>query len=538
MDLAPAAPVPSSIVDSQAQHLPPTSILLPLLHLVRLVAIALDTPPQWMTSPQAITFADGTRPVRPPPPRSNSAGGEATSTINNNTPSSTSTSRAIPGERRIPSAIKTPSHTTQSASMSASSPPPHLSSSSGRQDNNVFGRVVRKLSKRVRPPHAGRQDSGEGPGLFATKSREQDPPSYSSSRAGSSGSSPAAAATSAPLAGPSSSRSRGLSRDRTKASPLSAPVRVVGRKASLEWGPPPLSSADRYDTDFIDLGASSSALPPVLPPILPSKTSQKGLSRHASTSQKKSAAMNSSGDTDGASQHPLASRNFALRSRSFDSLLSFTNLSETHKDASPRVTTQRLRSDDSLASMSSPPGYVARLPTSPAALMAEGRKTKISSTARGKPAQDVPIAMNGAQLVSFAGYWAPRGNSALDGGEDESAESDEVLRKVIREREALAGRGPYWAVQRGWTKGVVTSQDEANRRTKNFPGPIVRYFEEDRLDEAMAFVKAGAVKPTKADYDNDARLDVLGQAAPGINGLSRSVSLMEKRGEYKDSTQL
>lgn len=93
----------------------------------------------------------------------------------------------------------------------------------------------------------------------------------------------------------------------------------------------------------------------------------------------------------------------------------------------------------------------------------------ISSTARAKPAREgssIPL------VPAFpGGYWAPPPYAARSGeeGAREKNEGEGNLGEEAREqREELRGKqGPFWAVKRGWKKGVYTAQEDADTQTRN-----------------------------------------------------------------------
>lgn len=378
--------------------------------------------------------------------------------------------RTFSGERRSPQIRAVSSHAPGPGS------PGQNNAASG---NNVFGRVVRKLSKRVKPP--GQRNESE----------PNEPPAYSAIT--NTGNDSSAGSSSSHV----NSHRRGVSRDRFRNPQGSMrSERRPARRPSFEWGPPPLGS----DQPLEDPAPSPRA-----------------------------AAASSAA-------HQVAGRNYPVASRSVDSLLSLT----TGADVPLVGTTPANRAQASAAKVpskqsaptASPPGYSSK-PLSPP-LGFDPKKGKISSTARAKPATDAPVANVQSSNYS-AGYWAPRAGTSMDVGfglPGDTGETDESIRRQIKERAALVGRGPYWAVQRGWTKGVVTSREEADKRTRNFPGPVVRYFEENQLDEALAFVKAGA-KPAQVADDDDED-SIIRRISQNATGLGRSVSLMERKCEYSD----
>lgn len=69
----------------------------------------------------------------------------------------------------------------------------------------------------------------------------------------------------------------------------------------------------------------------------------------------------------------------------------------------------------------------------------------------------------------------------------------------MRARQELIGAGPFFSVQRGWKKGVYTSRAEAERQIKDFPGPLLKEF--DELDEALSFLTAPP-KPAPSTWNS------------------------------------
>lgn len=154
----------------------------------------------------------------------------------------------------------------------------------------------------------------------------------------------------------------------------------------------------------------------------------------------------------------------------------------------------------------------------------------ISSTTRAKPAFDAPLnvaysspyspPLMGKRITGRNGPTTSNGtsnntNSSVNGT---STSSEDIIDKGriipkdalsnvhdhMRARQELIGAGPFFSVQRGWKKGVYTSRAEAERQIKDFPGPLLKEFEE--LDEALSFLVAPpkpAPKSWNSPFDDE-----------------------------------
>lgn len=470
-----------------------------------------------------------------------------------------------------PSNSATPPTATRSSSSDGNTP---LSPTNG----GVFDRVVRKLSKKVKPPSSGSAVSSARRGSNTERDVQQqqahsmvnsDPPSYTSvAGAGTGTAGPSsAAATSSSSPAPASHHRKVSSRQRAEVP---------------EWGPPPLTDqrfrqtlAEQAVAAEEEQAESTQGLATTSTRRSPSPRQSASVSRrtekeqlqqqqrqqrqqrqHAQQpSQSHSQTQSSWHPTQPSRHHPSHSMQSkapihyaTLASRSFDSLVGSTD--STAAGAYPQ---QRTPSE-------SPPQYAYMSARSPPAAGATGltRKPTISSTTRGKPAADIPLA-NVTSTGFPAGYWPPSAvRAAADKDDGAGLLSEEELRRRARERDELVGRGPYWSIQRGWSKGVVNTLDEANRRTRGFPGPIVRYFPQDQLDEALEFYRLGNVRPSgvSRSFADDDGHGAAGAMGGGKNGdgtrddgdeavkrasqtsiaLGRSVSLMDRTTQQQRAT--
>ncbi|PWN19248.1 hypothetical protein BCV69DRAFT_284400 [Microstroma glucosiphilum] len=428
-----------------------------------------------------VTFSTPPIADRPSPPLPDTppADGPERVPVHRTTSGGTGDRRGLANQASSPCLGRSQSITASSGM--ASSPP------SNNKDNNMFGRVVRKLSKRVKPPSQRFAAGGEAEANAPARGRVDSH------------------GRSADL----DARRRARSREQMR---MEESGQVRGRRPSLEWGPPPLQASDWVP-------ASETRPAPPAEPL--SSTNKYALASRSFDS------LVSLGGNDGVT--PVLKSNAASSNNPFRSDFS--------QDAQPASTNRWMTSSittPSLIALNDPPQYSSKTPISPSL---DPKKVKISSTARGKPASDLPLASahsshlrapSKPDLRSVVG--APVNGSADPSGADLGA----LPKQEQSERGELVGKGPYWAVQRGWTKGVVTSKEEADRRTKNFPGPVIRYFEADQVDEAIAFVKAGALasRPRSRTGNGGSEDDLLGGTLPssssGSSGLGRSVSLMEK----------
>ncbi|CEH12350.1 RIBONUCLEASE H1 [Ceraceosorus bombacis] len=228
--------------------------------------------------------------------------------------------------------------------------------------------------------------------------------------------------------------------------------------------------------------------------------------------------------------------------RSFDSLVSVTGTqaemapSYTQGTAEPmhqRGHARRKTATDRQA-LDPPSGAVAYSPSSSRGL--------ISSTTRGRPAREGSAVPTSSAYPT--GYWAPPPYAyatAQNGGEHGISlgdEMDAMLSSEARERrEALRGHSPpFFAVRRGWRKGIYTEEDEASRQTQNFPGPIVKRFES--ADEAVAFVCA-PTNPSKPSFTRkDSSDSILPRpvAAPALLATVRTSTLGRSRSLASSTT--
>lgn len=366
--------------------------------------------------------------------------------------------------------------TTASASMASSSP--------SNKDNNMFGRVVRKLSKRVKPP-SQRSAAGTEPEAISPARGRVDSHGRSADI---------------------DARRRARSREQMR---LEEAGQVRGRRPSLEWGPPPLQA-----TDWVP--ASETRPAPTTEPLSSSK--------HYALASRSFDSLVSMGGNEGVT--PVLKSNAAPLHNPF--------ISDLSQDAQPVSTSRPMTSSTttpSFTTLHDPPQYSSKTPISPPL---DPKKVKISSTARGKPASDAPLASVHSSHLRAPSKPELRNGIGAGSADPKNSLLDSLSRQELLERVELVGNGPYWAVQRGWTKGVVTSKAEADRRTKNFPGPVIRYFEADQVDEAIAFVKAGSLasRPRARTGNGGSEDDILDSNLPssasGSSGLGRSVSLMEK----------
>lgn len=118
----------------------------------------------------------------------------------------------------------------------------------------------------------------------------------------------------------------------------------------------------------------------------------------------------------------------------------------------------------------------------------------ISSTPRAKPALESQMAPN---LSSpYQGYWTGERNSTNNIANILGCEEDQI-------RQAFRGKGSVWAVARGWKKGIVSTFEEADQQTRDFPGPVLRKF--DSVDEAIEFLKTPIqpIRPSSTANSND-----------------------------------
>lgn len=83
----------------------------------------------------------------------------------------------------------------------------------------------------------------------------------------------------------------------------------------------------------------------------------------------------------------------------------------------------------------------------------------------------------------------PEYHSLLDAA---ATSSMGAAQKTQPRRDSLS-TGPFYAVARGWKKGVYTSHDEALRQMQGFPGPVMLTF--DDKEQARAFVQPASVPP-------------------------------------------
>lgn len=118
----------------------------------------------------------------------------------------------------------------------------------------------------------------------------------------------------------------------------------------------------------------------------------------------------------------------------------------------------------------------------------------ISSTPRAKPARESQLAANSGS--PYQGYWTGQRSDGSNIADILGSEEDLI-------RQAFRGKGPVWAVARGWKKGIVATFEEADRQTRDFPGPVLRKF--DNVDEAIEFLKTPiqSIRPGPPAYGDD-----------------------------------
>ncbi|EPQ28433.1 uncharacterized protein PFL1_04259 [Pseudozyma flocculosa PF-1] len=155
---------------------------------------------------------------------------------------------------------------------------------------------------------------------------------------------------------------------------------------------------------------------------------------------------------------------------------------------------------------------------------------KLQSTARGAPSGPPPYGspppMTSPYLVKSP--QAPAAEAASSTGDDPL----QNIKDHMRANADLIGNGPFYSVQRGWKKGIYMSRAEADRQIRNFPGPVIKTFE--NLDEAIAFLKPDAAVLETPDEDQDE--EVLERArifsdlaSSGQVELKRAISLSSER---------
>lgn len=116
----------------------------------------------------------------------------------------------------------------------------------------------------------------------------------------------------------------------------------------------------------------------------------------------------------------------------------------------------------------------------------------ISSTARAKPAREV--SSSDTFSSPYQGFWTVHRN---DEDESEGVSEANRMRELFKE-----SKGPLWAVSRGWKKGIFLTFDEAEKQTRNFPGPLIRQFA--NVDEAIEFLELSSKSPAiTTDEDKD-----------------------------------
>ncbi|CAO1638845.1 unnamed protein product [Sympodiomycopsis kandeliae] len=440
--------------------------------------------------------------------------------------------------------------TTTHANMTYSqarqdTPTTESSSNSSSQNGGVFDRVVRKLSKRVKPPsHAQARDRSMS-ATAATSSSEHlarnrtvlDPPSYTYVTTG-------APSPTIEARAPLTSTQRGASisnRHRQKPS-------------VQEWGPPPLTD-QRFAQTLAQQEAEAEAQAQAQAQAQASSSlprrSSSALRRNNSSSRRP--FQHRSAHSATAHQPPPSAtpqQYSQLASRSFDSLIGPSSIAQQSQSQAADIPppprygqAQTAATVGRSASRSGPkatPATVASpTPVSPVNNGATGltRKPTISSTTRAKPALDAPAQANITSTHFPTGFW-PAGNNPPTSSDSNQVEelTSEEIEEQTRERESLVGKGPYWSIQRGWSRGIVTTLDEANRRTRGFPGPVVRYFGADDLDEALAFYRSSKTSGRRSSAidnsdEDDEEVERVKRDSQTSIALGRSVSLMERKSQ-------
>lgn len=448
--------------------------------------------------------------------------------------SSSSPSPDQPHSRRIHSPTTNTAMSHSSSPARQDTPTDSHGSNSGHHNNGgVFDRVVRKLSKRVKPPTSQHDRSASQANASAsdhiTRNRTVlDPPSYTYVTTGAP--SPTVE-TRAPLTTNTLPNRRGSGNNNNSS-------RHHHKTSVQEWGPPPLTdqrfaqtlAQQEAEAQAYAQAQSQAALTGTAP-----RRSSSALRRQLSSSKRpsqhrptKSAAVQ---------QHPQQYNQLA--SRSFDSLIGPSSIAQQAQAAVEVVPPPPRYGQAATAGRSASRASPAMASPSAPANATSGltRKPTISSTTRAKPALDAPPQANIASSHFPVGFWPAGSNDPPHRPSSTSVEelSPEEVIEQTRERESLVGKGPYWSIQRGWSRGIVTTLEEANRRTRGFPGPVVRYFGADELDEALAFYRSGKTSGRRSsaldDSDEEDEDERVKRDSQTSIALGRSVSLMERKSQ-------
>ncbi|KAN0061100.1 hypothetical protein ACQY0O_006835 [Thecaphora frezii] len=196
--------------------------------------------------------------------------------------------------------------------------------------------------------------------------------------------------------------------------------------------------------------------------------------------------------------------------QSYD-LLGSTNANGKLQNRAAQLPLRASRSDESLAVEAAEP-------------------PKLQSTARGAPSG--PPAY-GSPLPTTSPYIVK--SPKLDADQNGASVEYDYLQNVkdhMRANADLIGNGPFFSVQRGWKKGIYTSRAEADKQIRNFPGPIIKTFE--NLDEAITFLKSDLLANEPKDEDQDEevleRARIFSDLAKSGHGeLKRAISLSSER---------
>ncbi|ETS60913.1 hypothetical protein PaG_04834 [Moesziomyces aphidis] len=86
----------------------------------------------------------------------------------------------------------------------------------------------------------------------------------------------------------------------------------------------------------------------------------------------------------------------------------------------------------------------------------------------------------------------------------------------------------FYAVGRGWKKGIYTTKEEAQRQIRNFPGPLLQHFH-DRAEAERFLANAGRFSSQPAKKDDDDWADELAERTRIFAGLDPNSELARRR---------